>query len=57
MRRYILFSVLCIAVLSTVGVMTAQSQVSNAPASSPIIYLSSGTQERYVVYESFLRPG
>lgn len=57
MRRYIQFSVLCIAVLSTVGVMTAQSQVSNAPASSPIIYLSSGTQERYVVYESFLRPG
>ena len=57
MRRYILFSVLCTAVLFTGSVMTVHSLVSHSPASSPTIYLSSGTENRYVVYESFMRPG
>jgi hypothetical protein len=55
MRRYIGFSVLCIAISITGSVMTVHSRTPEAPAASPIIYLSSGTQDRYVVYESFLR--
>jgi hypothetical protein len=57
MRRYILFSLLCISVLFVGSVMTVHSSAPHSPTSSPAIYLSSGTENRYVVFESFLRPG
>ena len=57
MRRHVYLSILCAVILLTGSVMTVHSLAPDAPASSPVIYLSSGTQERYVVFESFLRPG
>ena len=57
MRRKILFFVLCLVVLSTASTLAVHSLEAQAQTSSPVTYLSSGTQNRYVVYESFMRLG
>jgi hypothetical protein len=56
MRRYIVFALACLIILFGSQATTARSQ---APADSEdleTIYLASGSNQRYVVYEAFLRP-
>jgi len=55
MRRVALLSVLFISILFAGSPMAVHSLVPHPSTASPITYLSSGTQHRYVAFESFLR--
>jgi hypothetical protein len=57
MRRKILLLALVMAVLFTVSVLMFSALDTRAQTSGPVIYLSSGSATRYVVYESFMRFG
>ncbi len=57
MRRYILVSALCIAVLLATSAVHVHSRAPQSPSSTATVHLSGGSDERYVVYEAFLRPG
>ena len=59
LRSLVIVSGLAVLLIVTLGNTKADTGVlaSASRASSQTFYLSSGTQNRYVVYESFMRSG